>query len=351
MHEGFDLFSTAFIKPIVIVLCAELSNLGFGTIQSSLECIIGADHTSECNKHDWDASKKVLVLLMQVLETWTKRTMNSNKVKGNARNLVDGLRLENFPSKPDVQSAVLQSMRDLDAVVTNACGFNPYPSARLIPAANACMVGVWYFNGFMGRSGEVQRLPLDHVRAQLSEGKEYLICPDHKTAKVYGDLAKYLFPGTIKAMQAYMGLHAVYPGEQTFMIASEPGKIASIATSLKKFAVTYFHQLSSLDYPHVNLIRKMYHTVLMRLTRNPIVLNLLSKVDAHSPGIAAKVYVTRTPKDDAALGKILFETVVGEPVAWPEKDSQNTNDCIGAIIALNEQYDKAHPTATGEAIR
>lgn len=95
----------------------------------------------------------------------------------------------------------------------------------------------------------------------------------------------------------------------------------SLGYYLKMFALTYLQQ--SKIQPSSNLIRKHFHTVLLRLSREDKLLDLLSKVDAHSKAVAKKVYCTTTLTDDAHLGKMLFETLYGDPVEWPTSEITN----------------------------
>eukprot|EP00971_Amphidinium_carterae_P283331 5624948-Amphidinium_carterae.1 len=41
-----------------------------------------------------------------------------------------------------------------------------------------------------GRSGEWSLMQVSHVREQLANKAQFLVCPEHKTAASHGDLAK-----------------------------------------------------------------------------------------------------------------------------------------------------------------
>jgi hypothetical protein len=120
-----------------------------------------------------------------------------------------------------------------------------------------------------------------HVQQQLNLGKNYLVCIQHKTAETYGDLAKHVFSGTQAAMQVYLDLTAGM-SDGTFLVSASKG-VASIPYYLMRVGSTYFPSYLA---PNSNLIRKQYHTVLMRMSQKGRCLDLLSKVDAHSKQVS-----------------------------------------------------------------
>ena len=72
-------------------------------------------------------------------------------------------------------------------------GFDTLPR-HVQGLANAAIIGVMYCNGFGARCGEWCVLKLRDFRAQMKRKKEYVLCQDHKTSHVYGELAKWLAP-------------------------------------------------------------------------------------------------------------------------------------------------------------
>lgn len=155
-----------------------------------------------------------------------------------------------------------------------------------------------------------------HVVDHLEKGRDYVLAEKHKTSDTYGKLAKYVPPGTWQAYEAYLGL----PGKKSdlFLEPRHGCPKVSVASHLKRGAKRYLPGCAV--SPNVNLIRKQYHTMLLRLSREDKCMALLSKVDAHSAAVAKKVYCTTTVRDDAKLGKLLFESLFGKPVAWPRKE-------------------------------
>ena len=51
----------------------------------------------------------------------------------------------------------------------------------------------------------------------LSQGTDYLVCPDHKNSKTYGSMAKWLTPGARRAVELYRQVPR-RPEVQTFLV-------------------------------------------------------------------------------------------------------------------------------------
>ena len=185
--------------------------------------------------------------------------------------------------------------------------------------ANAAMIGVIYCNGYGGRCGEWCVLKLQDFRAQMKKKKEYVLCQEHKTSHVYGELAKWLAPGTIQAMLKYAELPRRQHCETFFHPTIEGVRTVDVRHALKTFGERFLPECE--QKPTVNFTRKWYHTKLMPMSKTEDkLLALMTRIDAHSPSIAAKHYVLQNPDHDANLAKILVEEVLGTTVAWPEVD-------------------------------
>eukprot|EP00974_Lingulodinium_polyedra_P134243 11228343-Lingulodinium_polyedra.AAC.1 len=178
------------------------------------------------------------------------------------------------------------------------------------------IIGIIFLNGCAGRSCEWQHMTAAHVKSQFDDNKDYLTCTKYKTFNTYGELAKWVAPGTIAAIKVFMSL----PGKTSELLLDPPqkdAKLVSIAHYLRRFGARY---LPKYQPPAVNLLRKMYHTKLYHSAQMGQCSALLSKVDAHSKEVAEKIYCTTTVEDDKKLGQILFEAVMDKPVAWPVLD-------------------------------
>eukprot|EP00971_Amphidinium_carterae_P019346 380864-Amphidinium_carterae.1 len=73
--------------------------------------------------------------------------------------------------------------------------------------------------------------------------------------------------------------------------------------------------------PTVNLLRKMFHTSLMKLTADHQKLKeLMMRLDGNSPATQQRHYCLRDPEDDVQLAQVLVHTVLGEPCTYPSGD-------------------------------
>jgi hypothetical protein len=272
-----------------------------------------------CNKKRWIETRTTLQQLVdEVLCGYKRKGIDHRKDADKRKFQFDATRLENFPSKEQIKAAVHEAMLSLAVLSLNSAGKSDLDFMSKLNATTA-MVGIVYYNSFAGRSGEWQTMTREHVVQQIADGKSFLLCPDHKTADTYGTLAKYVPAGSMEAMKIHINL----PGKSRDLLlepASAQSQHVSIAQHLKRFGTVF---LNSADPPNCNLIRKQYHTMLLRLSREGAAMELMCKVDAHSAEVAKKVYATTTPGDDAQLGKILHEQLFGAPVGWPSQDQIN----------------------------
>ena len=151
-----------------------------------------------------------------------------------------------------------------------------YIACRL--EAATALVGVIFFNSFAGRSGEWELMQSSHVTGQLDKCSTFLLCPQHKTVATYGSLAKHVPAGSWHAFRLYLDL----PGKHTDRFIEPPTATstqASVAGLLKRFGVLAF---KTDDPPNSNLIRKMFHSCLIRMSRDKEAMRFMEKIDAHS---------------------------------------------------------------------
>ena len=157
---------------------------------------------------------------------------------------------------------------------------------------------------------------LKALRAQMKKKKKYVLCQEHKTSHLYGDLAKWLAPGTIDAVITYAALPRREDCETFFHPTVEGVRTVDVHHALKKFGEKFLPECQ--QKPTVNLTRKWYHTKLMTMSKTEnALLALMTRIDAHSPSIAARHYVLQNPDHDAKLAEILVEEVLGTTVPWP----------------------------------
>eukprot|EP00974_Lingulodinium_polyedra_P101157 9799947-Lingulodinium_polyedra.AAC.1 len=106
----------------------------------------------------------------------------------------------------------------------------------------------------------------------------------HKTSDSYGELTKWVSPGTVEAIKVYLML----PGKKSNLLlepAKKDSKMVSVAASLRRFGASYWPKFQP---PACNLVRKRFHTALYKMARFNKAFELLSKVDAHSKEVAEK---------------------------------------------------------------
>ena len=203
---------------------------------------------------------------------------------------------------------------------------------RVLSIVNACMAGAIAFDTFAGRKGEWESLDWSYVNAHVLQQKNhYVICKRHKTFKTYGELCKRLTPGLFKAFEVY----STYPrpaGCKTFLVPiNRSTEKVSLPHALRCFCKLFFP--ADAFQPWYNLVRKWFHTILMRLTADEQKLKqLMKKLDAHSMNIQEKHYIIRTAEDDTKLADALIEAILVKPVKWPNwQDTAAYMDLIGDI--------------------
>ena len=189
--------------------------------------------------------------------------------------------------------------------------------------ANACIVGAIWLDGFGGRKYEWEVMSLDHVLAQLSADLDYLLCPEHKTSRIYGTLAKWMSPGLLQAVRCYLTLPRP-DGVKTFLVpAGRETERVNVPSAFRTFAAHLLPKDKST--PTVNIMRKYYHRALMKLSGSEDKLKeVMTVLDGHSKAVIDRHYALRDAEDDVRLAKMLVKVVLGETAAWP--DGQVTSD-------------------------
>ena len=195
--------------------------------------------------------------------------------------------------------------------------------------ATSNMVGIIFLDGFAGRPGEWQSLALSKIDQFRASSESYFTVNEHKTARVYGELAKYIAPSVRAAIDCYASLPrpiAAYAAQDDaaadlFLINGIGGAIR-ISERLEVFQVRHFGHTGSegSETPKITptLLRKAFHSTLMRLTSTEDrVLDILEILDGHRKSTALRHYVLRDPSHDAKLARQLTEAVFGASVPWP----------------------------------
>ena len=293
----------------------------------------GLDHLAtfagqQCNrKHATITKNLVQALKDEAITPFKNQACEQRKLQMAIKKQVDSKRLDSFPPTAITKAAVLQAMMDL-AVLAKCCHLGD--PAKVMAAATTIMVGILWFNGYGGRSGEWQILEKAHVFEAMHKNLDYLEFHWHKTSYVYGDLAKWVAPGTWKAIAVYLGL-ACHSSKFFLCPANEKTWTASVAYYLKRFCCKYLKDFGAVN---VNLIRKLFHTALKRMERQGVHMNVACTVDPHSRPVAEQVYCCLNKEDDWKLGKQLFEQVMGTPVEWPATKPKPGQATLQSVLTL-----------------
>ena len=301
------------------------------------------------NRKDWDSERADLECFIDVCMIHWIKGSQSNKHKAKvAKSFLTSKELKHFAPPEQCKLAVSRAMMCLELIAAEA-----EQTGVLTPAAHAqanrCITGILFLNGFCGRSGEFKLFTEDEVLKAIHEGAEVLLCPEHKTADVYGELAKYIWPGTWEAIKRYLGLpfpkHDCSEGADNttakkalFLKPVRPAAEFPVHSYLASFSKQFLDPLSPPGYKYttcgVNMIRKLYHTKLNDIRRLGKAVELISKYDGHRASTAHQHYIINDAEQDTALGKLLFENLMGEAVAWPShSDVMQQQAGIASLIA------------------
>lgn len=283
---------------------------------TGLDCLIEYEK-KVCRSKGFDQCEKVLCRLQDDLEAYHYKSYQAKNAAGKARNRKDAQRIKAMPDNDNIKLSCRDAMIMLHLLSQRWSG----KSRAQIPVkekalANTLLIGIIHLNGHAGRSGEWEHMLAEHVDTQLGKGLDYLICTKYKTSETYGELAKYLAPGTVAAIQVYKKLP---PGSSDKFLkpAVEEVDQVSISHYLRRFGEIFWQKY---QHPTSNLLRKKLHVELKKQCRDERVLKLLSVIDAHSQGVAEAVYCVKDPADDAELAKAAFKQAMGPPVEWPSED-------------------------------
>ena len=271
---------------------------------------------AQASKEEHPRTEHFLKLLQnEVLHAW-KGDAYEAKSKGNiAKQHVDGLRLENLPRPEHCKAAVHRAMCHLAILSERSQEVDPM-SMLDRQMANVALAGIVIYNTFAGRSMEWHLMNREEVKAAMMAGAKEIVCDHHKTAKYYGSIAKWIPEGLRRALLTYCSL----PNKISNRLL-EPAKVSSssdnhfhLGPALKAFGKYYSPKQ---EYPRINLIRKLFHSILVRLSREGDALELIGKADGHSASMGLKTYALAGPKEDVAVGELVYKQAFGDPVPWP----------------------------------
>ena len=122
-----------------------------------------------------------------------------------------------------------------------------------------------------------------HLQTQVEKGRDYMNCG---ARHLYGDLAKWLAPGTVEAMRVCLQL-TKRSEVVTFSQTLGDAQLVDVHCSLRPFTNKFLPD--NKETLTVNLMRKWYHIRLMKMTRSDeMLLQMITRGDAQSPNTASK---------------------------------------------------------------
>ena len=102
------------------------------------------------------------------------------------------------------------------------------------------------------------------------------------------------------------------------------------------------------SHPTPTLIRKWFHTVLMKYKKMEKKLyRLLLVIDGHSENVTRKHYSLKDPEEHANLAKeLVFHILRPGPADWPAMTPQLATE-LETVAELQDRYDRSSPTTRG----
>ena len=266
---------------------------------------------ADTTRLEQDRAKWYLELLQaEVVYPWKLRAYAAKRLASVDKQEVDALRLERLPPVAVCKEAVHNVYCDL-AIIAERAQVTGSLSRKERHVANAAIAAAIVLGTFAGRAGEWHGMDKEKVVGRLEAGARMLVCGRHKTAKYYGSIAKWIPAGLAKALLTYAKL----PGTTTTKLLE-----FHLAPALKAFGLTY---VPDHEYPRSNLVRKMFHTVLLRCSREGEAMRLIGEADGHSPSMALHTYALSGPNEDCSVGELVYRKVMGDPVPWPNRAAIN----------------------------
>ena len=250
-----------------------------------------------------------------------------------ARRRHDREQLKNITTPDELRRGVEEGYRVLAFIHKQYRHADSLPEA-LQAEANSILIGSIWCSSFGGRKKEWETMPLATALGMLERDEDFLIVTEHKTSTTYGDLAKWLPAGLLTCLKHYLQLPR-RPSVSTMLHPVRDGTdVVNVPKALKLFHKR--HLPKKTVAPTVNLMRKWFHTALMKATDSKDKLKeVMTLLDAHRSGVQSKHYYLRDPADDTILAKHLVKLNLGDTAAWPVEDEKGLdNEVRGAIENL-----------------
>lgn len=268
----------------------------------------------------------VLKLLLERLTGgYRKRLAIARDRKLAAKQIEDTNRIKRLPPN-EVRRAAVEKAYYILHTLEKMYGDTQEPLPKETRAmANACLSGAIWLDTFGGRKAEWEAMLAAHVAEMLQQGHDYLLCPEHKTSRTYGTMAKWLSPGLRCAVACYLRLPRPADVEAFLVPATSTTAQVDVPSAFR----TFCSHLLPKDHttPTVNLMRKVFHKSLITLTKDEESLkSIMTRLDGHSSRTIDRHYGLREPEDDVALAKELVLAVLGRTA-----ESKTRHSCTASI--------------------
>ena len=242
-----------------------------------------------------EASSDPFLLMFLILLVFIPQKYQKKKKKAPRCAILFWLQTRNFKSQMEATKTlnlrcIAMHFEDGTAVTSTARS-----------SANAKIVEIIFLNGFAGPCMEWSKLTLTHSTSRCA-----ILRGEHKTARVYGDLAKY------RAGDAVLRVSGTRREHHHFFWYLRP----SIQTKRRCFSKKFLPE--DRTRPTVNLLWKWYRTELLNKTEtHDALLRLLRKIHGHSESTGRNRCVLRDPKQDANLSHVFVAEVLRAAVPCP----------------------------------
>ena len=268
----------------------------------------------ECGRRNLKEAKRCITLLKnEVLALLRKRAHKERAASSARKSARDGESIENMPPPDVLKAAIKLAMIDLNTLLMVKQDHKDLDWQTKY-AANVMMAGIIFTNGYAGRPGEWSKMTRQKIEKFIASGTDCLVIEEHKTARIYGPLGRWVSPGTQRAMETMLKIH-----DRESVLFMDPAKSSasaiSMASVLKRFGAVYMPDFTP---PLPTLMRKWFHTSAEADTSGKAKqFEALCSMDGHSVKTGKKIYVVGKPAKQAAAAKAIFANFVGDPVAWP----------------------------------
>lgn len=155
-----------------------------------------ADKLVQGESGHWEHNSAALHRLIAKLQNGYAKRLNLARTKKLLAKAADDTdTIKRLATIEEMRAGVETGFRILKGISKRYCN-STEPLPKLVQGtANACLVGAIWLDGFGGRKYEWEVMGLDHVVSQLEADLDFLLCPEHKTSRTYGTLAKWMSPG------------------------------------------------------------------------------------------------------------------------------------------------------------